>query len=330
MNAALRLKALQDRYKSKTETEFIKALRLALKNITIALADVETLSEARQLKELKKLIEVEINKVYDSLKDPLKEDIGGFAKLAYSQSIKQANSLTKLALPTAIPTALTKEVIKLDNLILMGNKAYSFNDLLGTASAAQINRFKQVVGAGVIQSKGIKAITEDLKKISAVSERDLHTIVHTSLSYAKEFADREAEEQFSDIIIGWQSVAVLDSSTSMICATLDGEQYLKEDGYTREDIPDLPPRHFNCRSVVIPIYETDTKGTRAQNGDKKGQTPAKINFSEWFDSQSDNFQEKYLGAARYNLYKADKLDLKDFVDIKTGKLFTLKEIEDML
>lgn len=50
----------------------------------------------------------------------------------------------------------------------------------------------------------------------------------------------------SDIVDGFQFSAILDGSTTVICAGLHGKQFAKGD-------EPIPPLHFNCRSLLIPI-----------------------------------------------------------------------------
>lgn len=56
----------------------------------------------------------------------------------------------------------------------------------------------------------------------------------------------------------WQSVAVLDSSTSPVCLRYHNRRYARGPRYrTRADIPYLPPRHPRCRSTIVTHYVGD-------------------------------------------------------------------------
>jgi len=68
---------------------------------------------------------------------------------------------------------------------------------------------------------------------------------------------RLAAFENSGIVTGVQYSAILDDRTTVICAGLHGKQF------TRDKAP-IPPLHFNCRSVLIPItrFETLTPDTR--------------------------------------------------------------------
>lgn len=64
------------------------------------------------------------------------------------------------------------------------------------------------------------------------------------------------------IVEAYQYAAVLDDRTSDICEGLDGCIFEKEDA-------PVPPLHFNCRSVLLPItkYEDYEADEKANNGD---------------------------------------------------------------
>ena len=73
----------------------------------------------------------------------------------------------------------------------------------------------------------------------------------------------------------------------------------------------------------------DTVTERPENGDNKGQVKSNVKFEQWFPTQSEKFQKTYLGEARYKLYKEERLSIKSFVDVKDGRRFTIKELNEM-
>jgi SPP1 gp7 family putative phage head morphogenesis protein len=66
----------------------------------------------------------------------------------------------------------------------------------------------------------------------------------------------------SKIVQGYQYSAILDDSTSDICEGLDGKVF-------KDGEQPVPPLHFNCRSVLIPItiYEEMTPDTKVGGKD---------------------------------------------------------------
>jgi SPP1 gp7 family putative phage head morphogenesis protein len=66
----------------------------------------------------------------------------------------------------------------------------------------------------------------------------------------------------SGVVTGYQYSAIMDSKTSEICSALDGK-------FFEAGSQPIPPMHFNCRSLLIPItkYEsfTPTKSIGGQS-----------------------------------------------------------------
>lgn len=330
VDTATRLSMLQERYKSGTMKIFIESLNDALETVTGKLVGMESHEEAKRLVTIKKLIENEINSLYGKLVEPIQDDMKGFAEIEYESMFNAINENTQLGYAFAgLPKATMKEIIKLDEVIAMGDRAYTIKELFDNAKSAQVNRYKQIIAGGLASNSGYGAITKRLKDANAKATTDMSAIVHTAISSARDKADQKAYKDFDDVITGWESVSVLDSRTSLQCASLDGRMYYKKKGYPNyTDIPNRPPRHFRCRSRLVPRTDIKTKTTRAENGDEKGQISAKTKFEEWFGNQSEDFKLNYLGKSRYELYSTGRLKIKDFVDIKTGETFTLAQIRE--
>jgi SPP1 gp7 family putative phage head morphogenesis protein len=71
---------------------------------------------------------------------------------------------------------------------------------------------------------------------------------------AKSFSEgrKQQFEELGDEIKAYEFSAIADSRTSTLCLALDGKKFRPEelDKYN-------PPLHFNCRSVVIPIFKDE-------------------------------------------------------------------------
>lgn len=362
LDTVTRLSMLQERFKSGTQKIFIESLNDALVIITGNLSNLEDLAEIKRQVAIKRLIEKEINTLYGKLIEPIKEDMQGFAELENEGMFSALNKDTGLGYAFAgLPKETMQKIISMKEIRLVGDKAYTLTDLFDNAKVAQINNYKQIIAGGLASNSGYANITKRLKEANARATTNLDAIVHTAISSARDEADKHTYKQFDDVITGWKSVSVLDSRTSLLCASLDGRMYYKKQGYpTYEKIPNRPPRHFRCRSKLVPKTDFKTDSTRPDNATFKekvklkdkdgnfirfktgpnagkiktksvlrgevGQTSNKTKFEGWFSNQSADFQRNYLGKGRYDLYKSGKVKIKDFVDIKSGERFTLAEI----
>jgi NAD+--asparagine ADP-ribosyltransferase len=127
-------------------------------------------------------------------------------------------------------------------------------------------------------------------------------------------------------------VSVLDTRTSDICKSLDGEVYDLDDPKRRK-----PPAHPNCRSTIVPVLKSWKElgidapelsaGTRRDMDGKS--ISAKTSYGEWLKGQSDKVQNEALGEDKAKLFRDNNLDMKDFVN-RIGEPLTAEEVKENL
>ena len=132
-------------------------------------------------------------------------------------------------------------------------------------------------------------------------------------------------------------VATLDSRTTAICRSLDGEVFPQGEG-------PMPPIHINCRSVRVPSIDGRGVGTRPANATTEkalaglrgparrraveklvGQVPADVTYQQWLTGQTVAFQNEVLGPTRGVLFRKGGLTLDSFVD-SSGHEWTLPQL----
>lgn len=105
---------------------------------------------------------------------------------------------------------------------------------------------KRVVGTA--QLRGTEGVTE-------ITRRQAAALTRTAVN----FIGNEARSAFfkanSDIIEGEQFVATLDARTTAVCRGNDGKKFPLGEG-------PIPPLHFNCRSLRVPVLLGDALGDR--------------------------------------------------------------------
>lgn len=323
LDTVVKLQMLQERYRSETEKLFVESLKDAMEIILGKLATTTDADNIKRLNALKALIDKEVGTMYQELKPAMQSDMTEWMQLEYETLFGALSTETGLGIAfAALPKETIKQVIALDSINLVGDKAYTIDELFNNASQSQISRYKQIIAGGLASNEGTRSITKRLRDANATATTELQAITHTLIRSARSKADEIAYNDFN--VTSFKSVSVLDSRTSFLCASLDGKVY----DMTYDKIPNKPPRHFRCRSKIVP--KSDIDSNRAQNGDNKGQISNKTTFNDWFAKQSPKFQEGYLGKARYELYKDNKLNIRDFVDIKDGSRYTIEEIKKHL
>lgn len=138
--------------------------------------------------------------------------------------------------------------------------------------------------------------------------------------------------------IKWiQQVSILDNRTSNICIAYSGQVWDVETllpiGGSTLPFRGGPPRHFNCRSMLIPILRSAAELgplaaglTREQKKLLDGKVPEAITFDQWLTNKPRSFQDKLLGPTRARLWRNGSITLTQLVDMR-GNPLTLEQLE---
>lgn len=137
-------------------------------------------------------------------------------------------------------------------------------------------------------------------------------LARTATQHVAAVARDQTMRANTDIIKGYQYVATLDSRTTMLCASRDGNVY--------EDIDRKPelPAHWQCRSTYVPVtkswrelgFDRDEVDPRAR-ASMNGEVPAKLTYEEWLRKQPEGVQREALGRRRWEQWKQGR-PLEDF------------------
>ncbi len=143
---------------------------------------------------------------------------------------------------------------------------------------------------------------------------EMESFYRDNTKYAREHAYDKVDKKLSTQVRGWISVAVLDNRTSAVCAGLHNVFYSSKDYKTRFDIPNPPPRHPNCRSILLTVWE----GTRIT--DYKGQK-----LETWL-KQNPKQAEGMLGKKKYKIFMSGKAKINKYIDLKGHRFYRNDEI----
>lgn len=105
---------------------------------------------------------------------------------------------------------------------------------------------RRVVGSA--RQRGTDGVTQ-------ITRRNAEAITRTMVNHISNMARREFLLANQDLFSEEQFVATLDSRTTPICRSLDGRRYPVDEG-------PIPPLHFNCRSLRVPVLSGDALGMR--------------------------------------------------------------------
>lgn len=237
------------------------------------------------------------------------------------------------------------------------------------------DRLSRAVRLGIVEGRTTDEIVRDVFGTETQgfrdgqlfkTRRDAEAVVRTALNHVQNKAKEMFYDENSDIIQGLRWTATLDGRTTPLCRSRDGEIYDVDSG-------PRPPAHFNCRSIMVPVFDgdkivgrrpsvTDTRTRREREIDFRelakdrageerwsdmdvrqrnraigkvrkewaseniGTVPAATTYQTWLSGQSASFQDEVLGPTRGKLFRQGGLTLDRFVDDRSGRLYSLREL----
>ena len=206
---------------------------------------------------------------------------------------------------------------------------------------------------GTVRQRGVNGVTE-------ITRRGAQAITRTAVNAIANQAKRAFVKANLDIIKEELYVATLDSRTTPICRSLDGQIFPEGEG-------PIPPLHFSCRSLRLPIIDGEVLGTRPMRNftrrqllreyasrnnfrapvrrrdlprghkgrfddfartrirELTGTVDAKVSYQEWLGRQPASFQNDVLGRTKGLLFRKGNLTLDRFVE-QSGRELTLSEL----
>ena len=172
-----------------------------------------------------------------------------------------------------------------------------------------------------------------------ITRRGAQTLAQTSTSAISNAVRQATYKANRKVIPREQYVATLDSRTTPICQSLDGQIFKTGQG-------EIPPVHLNCRSIRVPIIDGRPLGNRPASANFRGRlgnlrgparrrevakligkVPASTNYNTFLRNSDTAFQNNVLGPTRAQLFRAGEFDVSGFVD-NSGDRFTLRQLYD--
>lgn len=166
-------------------------------------------------------------------------------------------------------------------------------------------RMKQHLAASVTLGEGMSQAASRLSQ--TFTQLGRNRLILTVRSEIQRIASATAVANYRNnlgVVKAVKVVETLDDRTCLICAAKDGQ-------VLELTSTDLPPYHAACRGFPAPVTRSLTEmglsdrdfppSTRAS---MDGQVPDTVDYPRWFNQQSDAFQRRVLGPARYREFKA--------------------------
>lgn len=155
--------------------------------------------------------------------------------------------------------------------------------------------------------EGIPAIRKRLATAGGLSKQSAERLARTAINAVGNRARVQAMRDIggNDLLKGWRFSATLDARTSSMCRGLDGVVFAIDDPKTP-----FPPRHPNCRSVMLPELKTwrelgidEDEVPETTRASMNGQVAAGTTYQDWLRKQPEDFQREVLGPVRFTAFQ---------------------------
>ncbi len=312
---------------------FVNKMRAEVRDAVLKFGD-----DARTVKKLNKMLaslDGVLSDVTGDWKNTIEKSLREIADYENKWFIHTLQDNTKAKTFITAPTAEDLWArIKFAPLAL-SNAPVVLNDLLSGWGDNERNRLLRGVQTGFVQGQTTRQIVSGVAGaggLADISERNVMTVVRTAVSHVSNTARDEVYSSNNDIVQKYQWVSTLDSRTSTVCKSRDGQKYVIGKG-------PMPPAHPNCRSTTIPIIEDDfldfldggaVRAARGANGGT--QVDASTSYYDFLKQQPAWFQDEALGPVRGKIFRNSGISPEEFRVISVdgfGRPLTLQQMADL-
>lgn len=336
---ATRHQVFFERLKTHEANQFDSFLRQMDKDIRNQLTkrDITEFTRSRLEKQLAHISAL-IDDVYKEYKQTWKQqliDAGEYEAGFEQRSLNQVVINREFALPTEnqLSAAVFESPLSVDGPYQGALLDYFFDDIAGKTA----QRVEGAIRMGYSQGQTTQQVIQRIRGTAArnytdglmnLSKRDAEIIARTSLQHVSSQAREAVWQRNDDIVKKVRIVATLDSRTSTICRSLDGQEFPMNKG-------PRPPFHLLCRTAATAVLDDrfavlDKGATRAarEDGDIVF-IPAKQPYYDWLKTQLAAFQDAAIGQTRGKLFRDGGLSTQRFAELQIGKKFEPLTIEMM-
>lgn len=328
-----------NRFAGGLSKDFIPFLDQIKKEINNELMNADvTMTAGRKLRQLVKSIE-EIQKgIYSDYNESLMEQLELFSEHEVNFEIDSLNDVI-LSDTVDLETPALNQVwaaARANPLIFPdSNDTVLLNQFIKNWSDTEIKRVSSIITTGFVTGETNQQIAQKITgkggTLDKKTRANNRAIVRTAVSHVSGIARERAMMENSDIVIGYEWVSTLDSRTSQICKSLDGQIFKWSDsGYKPR-----PPVHPNERSTTAPVVDQrfrldDGQSTRASKGVEGGQqVSADKTYYSWLKTQPKAFQDETLGKTRGALFRNGGLTADEFAKLTVDQKFRPLNLDEM-
>jgi len=286
-----------------------------------------------------------ISSTYGSIDDVMANRI---AELLPTEALIAANTINNTVgmslLDGVLPKATMSALYK-DTMIMSAPSSQWWLKQAQTVTFKFVQSIRMGMAQGETNDQIIARVRgiDGLFAANAPARRQAEALVRTSVQTVANAARVAVYKENDDLIKGYQQISTLDELTSDICIAYDGASW-DQDGnpINGTDLPFINeggsfegvPRHWNCRSTLIPIIKTwrelgidIDEFNETQRASMDGAVSAKLTYDTWLLNKTAEQQDDLLGPGKADLFRQGRISTRDLLD-QNGRPMTVKELQD--
>lgn len=191
------------------------------------------------------------------------------------------------------------------------------------------NRIRQGAFEGQTNAEIVRSIrgTKALRYkdgLLEISRRHAQAVVRTAVQHVASVARMQTWQNNSDLASGYKIVATLDSRTTPVCRSLDGQRFQFGKG-------PVPPLHIGCRSTPVADLDDglDFLDEGATRSSEFGYVDADLTYYQWLKRQPAAFQDTAIGPTRGKLLRNGGLSADRFSELQLDRNFQPLTLDEM-
>ena len=298
----------------------------------LANEDLTAFSKARLQTLLKQVGDV-VDSYYLRAQGELDLTMTGVADVSASHTVDTFNTVFAADFSASLPSATFLERIA-SNVLIQGAPSAEW---WSRQSLDTVFRFSNAVRQGMVAGDTNEQIVariagsprKGISGIMDVSRTNARALVHTSIQEVANESRMETFRKNADVISAVQQLSTMDSHTTEICIAYSGMKWTLDGEPLEGALPfnGGPPRHWGCRSVLVPVTKTFAElgvnlpelpiGKRASS---EGPIAANTTFEQFLSRRTTAQQDEQLGVGRAQLWRDGKITLTQLLDLQGNPL----------
>lgn len=239
-----------------TEQDIADKIRSRLLNAT----GLDTPADVRRMEGLLSAIRVTRLKAWDQVTEEWLQQVQDVATNEPVLLAGITRTVSPVILDLVLPSVRSLKAIATSNPF----EGRTLKQWASSIAQEDLRRIENAVRVGMVQGESSAEIARrvvgsaNLRGVDGVTQitrRGAEAITRTAVNHVSNQARREFINANADLFDEEQYVATLDSRTTPVCRGNDGKRFPIGKG-------PIPPLHFNCRSLRVPVIDGDALGQR--------------------------------------------------------------------